>query len=323
MDHQATTSELLAADALSDWEAAWEADPEATIFHHPLWAKVSVDPLAAHSAHLVRAGSEAVCAVKVDGHRILRFLTDAHVTDLASPIGSPDEAKALIDGFGELDGWDTADLDGFAGDRWALPLAEAARAAGHTVQVVQVDTTPQIHLPGTFDEYLASIESKQRHEIRRKGRKLERDLAPWRSRLSDASTIDQDLDIFIAQHRLADGDKGGFMTPEHEGLFRRAAAATLDRGWLRLSWLETEKGELLAGVWSYLVRNRWLVWNSCFDPAHRELSTGMVAMAEAIRMSCEEGAEVFDLLRGDEAYKYRLGAVDAPVNAIRMRRGEA
>lgn len=319
VDHAATTTELLDDEALQVWDAAWEKDPDATLFHHSAWARLSISSQSAAAASLICGGDDAVCAVKVDGD-VLRFLTDAHVTDLASPIGAPDEAPAIFEGMEALEGWTSADLDGFSGLTWAEPLLAAAVQAGHKAEIVQVDTTPRIPLSGTFDDYLASIEGKQRHEIRRKGRKLERDLAPWRSRLSDADTLQEDVEAFIEQHRLAAGEKGGFMTPEHAALFRRAASETMERGWLRLSWLETEGGSRLAAVWSYLVKGRWLVWNSSFDPAYRELSTGMVAMSEAIRLACEERSEVFDLLRGDEAYKYRLGAVDHPVNALRMQR---
>jgi CelD/BcsL family acetyltransferase involved in cellulose biosynthesis len=314
---QLAPTHLLDPGVARRWEAAWERDPEATLFHHPLWTEVSVS---GDVEPLVVTGGDSVLAVRVGPDRVLRFLTDHNVTDIASPIGDPGDAVALVDALGALAGWTSADLDGFIGSRWLEPLRDAAAARGWQVAAEDVSTSPWIRLPGSFEEYLAGIESKQRHEVRRKARRLERELAPWLSRVSDAATLDADVDAFIAMHRLAEGDKGTFMTGEHEALFRRVASATLARGWLRLSWIETLDGDRLAAVWSFALRGRWLVWNSAFDPVHRELSTGMIAIAEAIRLACEERCSIFDLLRGDEPYKYRFGAVDAPVRVLRFSR---
>lgn len=314
---QLAPSHLLDPEVLRRWEQAWERDPEATLFQHPLWTAISV-PAAVEPVVLEAGGSLLACRLGADG--VVRFLTDANVTDLASPVGDPADAPALLDALAGLTGWATADLDGLTGTRWLEPLRDGMLARGWSPTVEQVATTPWIALTGTFDEYLASIDSKQRHEIRRKARRLERDLAPWASRLTDAGTLDADVEAFVDLHRLAEGDKGSFMTAEHAALFGRVASALLDRGWLRLSWLETLDGVRLAAVWSFAVRGRWLVWNSAFDPAHRDLSTGMVAIGEAIRLACDERCSVFDLLRGDEPYKYRFGAVDEPVLALRAAR---
>lgn len=310
---------LLDPEALQRWTAAWERDPDATLFEHPLWTEVSVSgPV---EPTIVEHGS-SVLAIRVGADGVLRFLTDANVTDLAAPVGDPVDADGLIADLASIEGWTRADLDGLTGERWLVPLEAAMRARGWQVERAEVATTPWIALTGSFDDYLDAVGSKQRHEIRRKARRLERELAPWASRLTTLETRDDDVDAFVALHRLAEGDKGAFMTAEHEALFRRVAAAMLERGWLRLSWVETLEGQRLAAVWSFKVRDRWLVWNSAFDPAHRELSVGMIAIAEAIRLACEERCSVFDLLRGDEPYKYRFGAVDEPVFALRAQRGE-
>lgn len=314
---QLASTHLLDPEVFRRWESAWERDPEATLFEHPLWIEVSVP---AEVGPVILEAGTSVLAARVGPDGVLRFLTDANVTDVAAPVGDPVDAVALIGLLAEVGGWRTAELDGFAGQRWLAPVVDAMRAHGWSVTVDDVATSPWIALSGSFDDYLGAIESKQRHEIRRKGRRLERDLAPWATRVTDAASLDADLDAFVAMHRLAEGDKGSFMTAEHEALFRRVASATLERDWLRLSWLETIDGERLAAVWSFAQRGRWLVWNSAFDPARRDLSVGMIAMAEAIRLACEERCTVFDLLRGDEAYKYRLGAVDAPIRVVRVVR---
>ena len=52
-------------------------------------------------------------------------------------------------------------------------LAETIHARGWRGEVSQQDVCPVITLPGSWDDYLAGLDKKQRHEIRRKIRKIE------------------------------------------------------------------------------------------------------------------------------------------------------
>jgi CelD/BcsL family acetyltransferase involved in cellulose biosynthesis len=47
-----------------------------------------------------------------------------------------------------------------------------------------------------------------------------------------------------------------------------------------------------------------------FDPAFERLSPGKLAFLHAIEAAIAEGCDTFDLLRGDEPYKYDWGARD-------------
>ena len=46
----------------------------------------------------------------------------------------------------------------------------------------------------------------------------------------------------------------------------------------------------------------------------------MILLAKFIERTIREGCRRFDLLRGDEAYKYEWGAVDEPIQRILLRR---
>jgi CelD/BcsL family acetyltransferase involved in cellulose biosynthesis len=311
----------LPEEVLDPWLQAWEADPAGTLFQHPAWCAANLPSV--EGQPLIVSGPTATLPLRIEDG-VLRFLPDPSVSDLAGPVGPVDREQAAKDMVAALEDlpWTSADLDGlFEEDGWLKPLHDAAESRGWKSTFDAVAVSPAIRLEGDFERYLADLDSKQRHEVRRKGRRLTRELGEWTTRLTDAATLQADLDSFFALHRMAAGDKGSFMTPEHEALFRRVAQATLDLGMLRSSWLETSEGHGLASVFSFKVRDRWLVWNSAFDPEYRNLSVGMVAMAEQIRLACEQGSRIFDLLRGDEEYKYRLGASDVAVFALRWERG--
>jgi len=63
-----------------------------------------------------------------------------------------------------------------------------------------------------------------------------------------------------------------------------------------------------------------LLYNSGYDPNQRQWSPGAVMFGLALKEAIENKAQVFDLLRGREEYKYRLGAVDDPLFRISIHR---
>jgi CelD/BcsL family acetyltransferase involved in cellulose biosynthesis len=55
------------------------------------------------------------------------------------------------------------------------------------------------------------------------------------------------------------------------------------------------------------------VYNSGFSYQYESLSTGIVLLVYLIEDAIARGYTVFDFLRGNETYKYRMGGVDAPL----------
>jgi CelD/BcsL family acetyltransferase involved in cellulose biosynthesis len=49
-----------------------------------------------------------------------------------------------------------------------------------------------------------------------------------------------------------------------------------------------------------------------------DISPGWVLLARQIEWACEHGRSEFDFMRGDEAYKYRFGAVNRHVVRARL-----
>jgi CelD/BcsL family acetyltransferase involved in cellulose biosynthesis len=86
----------------------------------------------------------------------------------------------------------------------------------------------------------------------------------------------------------------------HEEMTRRALA----RGWLRLFELRLD-GRPAAALYGFRYRDTFSFYQSGFDPAFAKDSVGLAMMALAIRSAIEEGASEYDLLHGDEAYKFQ------------------
>jgi CelD/BcsL family acetyltransferase involved in cellulose biosynthesis len=316
-------------DLSGEWLTLWRKDPAASVFQTPHYARAAWETEIGADQTLAAIemrrddtlAGVATASVDLDG--TLRFLGNKEVTDYLGPVCEPadkdDVADAFVSAMSELE-WSQAELFGLAADSgWPESLARAAKAAGHTVEEIQQDVCPRIAPLGTYDGYLARLDGKLRHEIRRKARRLEREAGAYTIRVSDRSTLDADLETFYDMHRSSTGPKGRFMHEDVAVLFSQIAAAFDDQGWLRLTWLEHE-GTALAGMFSFSAKNSWSVYNSAYDHTKGDLAPGMVLMAETIRLAAEEGCEVFDMLRGAEPYKYRFGAIDMPLIELRVSR---
>jgi hypothetical protein len=184
---------------------------------------------------------------------------------------------------------------------------------------------PVIHLPegASFDDYLATLGKKERHEIRRKIRRAE---ASGDVALTDSMTPLDDLDEFIDLHQRKWGDLGLFPpTPGGEAsrtFVRRLFEEQGSDGTLRLSFLTVGDRRIAAGL-MFRTPEGYLYYNAGVDPDARDLSPGVLLVAEFIRRALADGARRFDFLRGDEPYKYEWGAVDEPIQRILVRRDAA
>lgn len=196
-------------------------------------------------------------------------------------------------------------------------LPELWAADGYGVDVFQEDVAPHIRLPLRYEEYLGEqVEKKQRHEIRRKQRRAEREaqvdfyLVPQDI---DDEQLDVELDEFIRLQRLSSPDKEDFMTPRMQRFFKVMARRMLDAGFLRLAFLSLD-GQRSATLFAFEYRKQFLLYNSGYDTGHlAHLSPGWVLLAYLIQYAIAAGCDLFDFLQGDEEYKYHFGSVNYKV----------
>jgi len=211
--------------------------------------------------------------------------------------------------------WDVLDLCNLPEVSLSHQMLPAiVRGAGHRVEVSQEDVAPYISLPARYDDYLAErVEKKQRHEIRRKQRRAEREAVVGFYLVGPAHDLKQEMDDFIALQQASRPDKEEFMTPEMQRFFRFAARRMLDAGYLQLAFL-TLDGVKAATYFSFEYKGQLLLYNSGYDTGDfAHLSPGWVLLAYLIQHAIASGLKVFDFLQGDEEYKYRFGSQDNKV----------
>jgi CelD/BcsL family acetyltransferase involved in cellulose biosynthesis len=187
-------------------------------------------------------------------------------------------------------------------------MSPVLSAAGYEVQIDRLVTAPRVNLPDGFEHYMQDLDKKDRHELRRKLRRLETGRRV-EYRVADETERAAALDRFVALHRRSRGEKAEFMTEETERFFRDVAKTLAAQGWLRLGVLNVD-GEDAAVLFGFAYEGTLALYNAAYDPALASLSVGIACHAYSIRSAIEEGLRGYDFLRGDERYKYDLGAMD-------------
>ena len=189
-------------------------------------------------------------------------------------------------------------------------VANTTRAATLAIE----EPAPAIDLSSvtTFDEYLERIDKKDRHEIRRKVRRGE---GAGVAITTKPHAID-DLAEFIKLHRARWGHHGLFTDDEkgaRDERFMRELFARAPEGLVTIAVARNlEFGAFAAGLF---LRDETGVryWNAGGELAARSLSPGILLFAHGLQMAIAERKQVFDFLRGNESYKYEVGATDVDV----------
>ena len=168
--------------------------------------------------------------------------------------------------------------------------------------------TPRIPLNGSFEEYLSRIDKKQRHEIRRKLRRVEESGRGRFYVVEKSADIEPELQAFLYLMTQEPG-KANFLHPAMHEQMTITIRAAHEQGYLWLGFLEVD-GVKTAASLNFDYKNKLWGYNSGVSRAHMELSPGWVLMAYTIQWCCENGRYEFDFMRGDEEYKYRFGGVN-------------
>lgn len=178
--------------------------------------------------------------------------------------------------------------------------------------------SPYIPLPGNWDAYLASLDKKQRHEIRRKMRRsTENTDINWYI-CSERERLEEGIDSFL--HLMAmDDDKKKFLTTRMEQQQRLTLHWAFEEKILQLSFLEI-MGKKAASYFCFDYDNKILVYNSGYDPQFSQYSPGWVLLGHLLQWANEHKRSEFDFMRGEEEYKYRFGARDRPVVCAKIQR---
>jgi CelD/BcsL family acetyltransferase involved in cellulose biosynthesis len=261
-----------------------------------------------------------------DGEPALMLLGSIEISDYLDVIARPEHLAQFLDGLlefltgPEAPGWRLLDWDNLLESSLTLPvLEEIAKRRGCAFSMEPLQHCPYIPLPGDWETYLAGLDKKQRHEIRRKIRRAEENAKPVRwSIIEHEEDLDAGIEAFLSL-MAQDADKNAFLTGVMRTQMKSAIHVAFKAGWLQLAFIEVG-GEKAAAYLNFDYQNHIWVYNSGLDTRFRELSLGWVLLAYLIQQAIHLGRSAFDFMRGDEDYKYRFGAIDRQVVRVKIIR---
>ena len=264
-----------------------------------------------------------------DGQRALMLVGSIEISDYLDLIVREADLPRFLAGLLDF-------LVSFNADKWsaldwynlpdssptlaALKMEAEKRGWTHHQEIYR--PTPRIPLNGSFEDYLARIDKKQRHEIRRKMRRAAESELNVRFTIVDGTEdINSEIDAFF-NLMVQDSGKAGFLHPAMREQMTATIQTAHAHGYLWLAFLEIEGAKTAASL-NFDYRNKLWGYNSGVSSAHRELSPGWVLLAHTIQWCCENGRYEFDFMRGDEEYKYRFGGVNKYVMRVRAIKSDS
>ncbi len=166
---------------------------------------------------------------------------------------------------------------------------------------MKINVCPYISLKGhTWQTYLATLGSSQRYNFQRRLRNLEKVEG---FRFETKTSLDTLIDLHRKRWQDRPGMSEAFQNDEIVAFHREFEALASRNGWARMLsiWI---KDQPAAGIYGLRYGDTFYFYQSGFDAAFSRQSVGLVMMGMAIRSAIEEGATEYDLLHGDEEYKF-------------------
>jgi len=210
---------------------------------------------------------------------------------------------------------------------WSLlkdHIGEQAGASGMKAVIDRGPACPYIPLPGTFEEFLSSLGPNTRYNYRRKWSRLRGSHAVTerlvRGTGEDAAAGLRSFMKIHGERWKGLGFPSAFDNPVERGFFEEMVLRFGGRDWIRLFFLEVDGVDVAASL-EFLYRGRAYMYhcNATGPEDVMRCSPGLLVKLFAIRSDIREGMHEYDMLRGEESYKYEhLKALERFNSTMRM-----
>lgn len=168
---------------------------------------------------------------------------------------------------------------------------------------------PIVHLPDSFDTFLKSLGQNTRAGYRKKLQRINHEFSVQQKTMrSSDENIREGVEKFVAIHDRrwkGLGFPSAFDDVNHKEFHIAVAEKFAAKNWLRLFLLEVNGGTIAASL-EFNFKHRIYMYQSNASASEEIMrnSPGLLIKLNAIEQGIGEGMRIYDLLRGDEPYKY-------------------
>ena len=180
----------------------------------------------------------------------------------------------------------------------------------NSLKISKQDQVVNLMLPKSYEEYLADLPRKKRHELKRKKVRFQEKYPQAVLRESKDSEI---FETFIKLHKTSDGDKGNFMNDEVAAFFSSLLAM---KGW-KIYYLEVDN-TIAACCFVYENEVGSYLYNSSKNNTFNEVNPGIIIIDKIIEQLISKEFTFFDFLKGTERYKFDLGGISTQLYDIEI-----
>ena len=180
----------------------------------------------------------------------------------------------------------------------------------NSLKISKQDQVVNLMLPKSYEEYLADLPRKKRHELKRKKVRFQEKYPQAVLRESKDSEI---FESFITLHKTSDGDKGNFMNDEVTAFF--SSLLTM-KGW-KIYYLEVDNA-IAACCFVYEDEVGSYLYNSSKNNTFNEVNPGIIIIDKIIEQLISKELTFFDFLKGTERYKFDLGGISTQLYDIEI-----
>ena len=310
-----------------EWAGLLSRCEEPVPFMHPTWQRVWLEEFQAARELLLLAARDGgrlagVATLLREGGK-LSFAGHYSICDYMDFVVAPDGCGEVFDALLAAllrEEWSELELRGLReGSVTLSELVPRLRAAGLSVEQEEEAVAPRVALPGDWEAYLAALPKKDRHELRRKLRRLQAAGELEFHIYTSPEDVGERLPTLLRLMVESRSDKAAFMSEQMGRFFHRMALAMAGEGIVRLYELELDTRPV-ASVLCLHQGRELLFYNSGYDPQYAGLAVGLASKAFCLRDAIASGCAHADFLRGKEPYKYDLGAEDRQVYKLTVRR---
>lgn len=205
-----------------------------------------------------------------------------------------------------------------------LFLPRSAAKLGFHCLVVKSEVAPVLKLPSSYEDYLSLLSRKNRHELKRKLKKLDALGNVEVKTLSDPEDLRPAIEKFISLHAASSAEKEKFWRKPGMGDFFRGAVERLSsKGWVELNELFLG-GKTIAALLNFSYYEKLYCYNVAYSTPHALYNPGFYLFHHTIKEAITGGKRIVDFLRGREKYKYSFGAGESRIyNLILTPGGKA
>jgi len=186
--------------------------------------------------------------------------------------------------------------DGWAGMIGATPVT---RQASPVLDISGVD----------WDAFLAARSRNFRDQVRRRERNLRRSHEVTFRLADDPSRLDTDLQTLFALHTARWRGTTRTFAGAGQAFQRDFAHRALERGWLRLWFLEVDGRAVAAWEGFRYAASEWY-YQAGREPTWDRESVGFVLLVHTVREAIADGMTAYRLLLGGEEFKSRFSTHD-------------